>query len=190
MVARTKTFIKERDMFRNMLTRHGSHLPAVQANDFSRSLTVPSGESPAGPGIEGEALHKHNLLFEQISLAKETKRKYISLQISLRPSRQCPERSRTNSFKVFIVLARDYQVNVIQFTCELPFHESSVMQRADFKQATQCHSIHVGATVREGSVTLRAESKQATRLNSSDRAVILAANVSMTTSTRRVQLLL
>ncbi|KAJ9608082.1 Protein mlp1 [Cladophialophora chaetospira] len=49
MVAQTKTFIKERDMFRNMLTRRGGHLPhQVQPNDFSRSLPVPSGESPAG----------------------------------------------------------------------------------------------------------------------------------------------
>ena len=55
MVAQTKTFIKERDMFRNMLTRHGGHLPGVQPSDFSRSLPVPSGDSPAGTGTGGEA---------------------------------------------------------------------------------------------------------------------------------------
>ncbi|KIW73688.1 hypothetical protein PV04_01786 [Phialophora macrospora] len=56
MVAQTKTFIKERDMFRNMLTRRGGHLPGqVQPNDFSRSLPVPSGESPAGSVTGGEA---------------------------------------------------------------------------------------------------------------------------------------
>ena len=55
MVAQTKTFIKERDMFRNMLTRRGGQIPGhVQPNDFSRSLPVPSGESPADSVIGGE----------------------------------------------------------------------------------------------------------------------------------------
>ncbi|KIX02065.1 uncharacterized protein Z518_08004 [Rhinocladiella mackenziei CBS 650.93] len=55
MVAQTKSFVKERDMFRNMLTRRG-HLPGqVQPNDFSRSLPVPGGESPAGSVTGGES---------------------------------------------------------------------------------------------------------------------------------------
>ncbi len=62
MVAQTKTFIKERDMFRSMLTRRGGHLPGqVQPNDFSRSLPVPSGESPPGSVI-GEATDYGKLL--------------------------------------------------------------------------------------------------------------------------------
>ena len=52
MVAQTKTFIKERDMFRNMLNRRGGQLPGhVQPNDFARSLPVPRGESPAGSAV-------------------------------------------------------------------------------------------------------------------------------------------
>ncbi|KIW16380.1 hypothetical protein PV08_06431 [Exophiala spinifera] len=53
MVAQTKSFVKERDMFRNMLTRRG-HLAAGQVHptDFSRSLPVPNGESPA-PSVAG-----------------------------------------------------------------------------------------------------------------------------------------
>lgn len=56
MVAQTKSFVKERDMFRNMLTRRG-HLPGgqIQPTDFSRSLPVPSGESPAGSVTGGES---------------------------------------------------------------------------------------------------------------------------------------
>ncbi|KAK5259972.1 Protein mlp1 [Exophiala xenobiotica] len=56
MVAQTKSFVKERDMFRNMLTRRG-HLSSgqVQPHDFSRSLPVPSGESPAGSVVGGES---------------------------------------------------------------------------------------------------------------------------------------
>ncbi|EHY57655.1 Protein mlp1 [Exophiala dermatitidis] len=56
MVAQTKSFVKERDMFRNMLTRRG-HLPAnVQPTDFSRSLPIPAGgaESAAGSVADGE----------------------------------------------------------------------------------------------------------------------------------------
>jgi nucleoprotein TPR len=45
MVAQSKSFVKERDMFRNMLTRKG-HLGDV--TDFSRSLPIPPGGSP-GP---------------------------------------------------------------------------------------------------------------------------------------------
>ena len=49
MVAQTKTFVKERDMFRNMLTRRGGQLPGhIQPNDFSRSMPGPRGDSPAG----------------------------------------------------------------------------------------------------------------------------------------------
>lgn len=56
MVAQTKSFVKERDMFRNMLTRRG-HLSGVQVHptDFSRSLPVPNGESPAGSVTGGES---------------------------------------------------------------------------------------------------------------------------------------
>lgn len=56
MVAQTKSFVKERDMFRNMLTRRG-HLSSgqLQPHDFSRSLPVPSGESPAGSVVGGES---------------------------------------------------------------------------------------------------------------------------------------
>ncbi|KIV80255.1 hypothetical protein PV11_07767 [Exophiala sideris] len=55
MVAQTKSFVKERDMFRNMLTRRG-HLSGgqIQPTDFSRSLPMPSGESPAGSAAGGE----------------------------------------------------------------------------------------------------------------------------------------
>ncbi|EXJ89029.1 nucleoprotein TPR [Capronia epimyces CBS 606.96] len=57
MVAQTQSFVKERDMFRNMLTRRG-HLPGqVQPTDFSRSLPIPAGggESPAGSVTGGES---------------------------------------------------------------------------------------------------------------------------------------
>ncbi|KAK6382903.1 Protein mlp1 [Exophiala oligosperma] len=56
MVAQTKSFVKERDMFRNMLTRRG-HLSGAQVHptDFSRSLPVPNGESPAGSVTGGES---------------------------------------------------------------------------------------------------------------------------------------
>lgn len=57
MVAQTKSFVKERDMFRNMLTRRG-HLPGqVQPTDFSRSLPIPAGGggSPAGSATGGES---------------------------------------------------------------------------------------------------------------------------------------
>lgn len=55
MVAQTKTFIKERDMFRNMLTRRGQALGQVQPNDFSRSLPMPAGESPAASVMGGDS---------------------------------------------------------------------------------------------------------------------------------------
>jgi nucleoprotein TPR len=55
MVNQTKTFIKERDMFRSMLTRRGGHLPSqIQPNDFSRSMPIPHGESPAPPASNGD----------------------------------------------------------------------------------------------------------------------------------------
>ena len=47
MVAQSKSFVKERDMLRNMLSRKG-HLPHnVEATDFSRSMPIPAGGSPA-----------------------------------------------------------------------------------------------------------------------------------------------
>lgn len=47
MVAQSKSFVKERDMFRNMLTRKG-HLGDI--TDFSRSLPVPPAGSPSKGG--------------------------------------------------------------------------------------------------------------------------------------------
>jgi len=53
MVAQSKSFAKERDMFRNMLTRRG-HLPGlVDPKDFSKSLPLPAGGSPAHPPDDG-----------------------------------------------------------------------------------------------------------------------------------------
>lgn len=46
MVSQSKSFVKERDMFRNMLTRRGHQ---VEPTDFSRSLPIPAGGSPARP---------------------------------------------------------------------------------------------------------------------------------------------
>ena len=47
MVAQSKSFVKERDMLRNMLGRKG-HLPHnLEASDFSRSMPIPAGGSPA-----------------------------------------------------------------------------------------------------------------------------------------------
>ncbi|KAJ9653475.1 Protein mlp1, partial [Neophaeococcomyces mojaviensis] len=43
LLAQAKTFAKERDMFRNMLTRRG-HIPAqIDPSDFSRSMPLPAG---------------------------------------------------------------------------------------------------------------------------------------------------
>jgi nucleoprotein TPR len=47
MVAQSQSYIKERDMFRNMLTRRG-HLPGqLDPNDFARSMPLPAAGSPA-----------------------------------------------------------------------------------------------------------------------------------------------
>ena len=47
MVAQSKSFVKERDMLRNMLSRKGQLPRNVEASDFSRSMPIPAGGSPA-----------------------------------------------------------------------------------------------------------------------------------------------
>ena len=49
MVTNQKSYIKERDMFRSMLTRRGL-VPGVDSNDFSRSMPAHAGSPPRGFG--------------------------------------------------------------------------------------------------------------------------------------------
>ena len=52
-MAQSKSFAKERDMLRNMLTRRGQLPGGIQPNDFSKSLPIPPAESPAS--VSGES---------------------------------------------------------------------------------------------------------------------------------------
>ncbi|KIW96358.1 uncharacterized protein Z519_03427 [Cladophialophora bantiana CBS 173.52] len=103
MVAQTKSFVKERDMFRNMLTRRG-HLPSqVQPNDFSRSLPVPSGESPAGSVTGGDSdyakllkdLQQHFDSYRQEASTDHTSLKNQVAELSKKNSQLQTEISRT-----------------------------------------------------------------------------------------------
>ncbi|EXJ95002.1 hypothetical protein A1O1_00120 [Capronia coronata CBS 617.96] len=105
MVAQTQSFVKERDMFRNMLTRRG-HLPAqVQPTDFSRSLPIPAGgaDSLAASATGGDSdyakllrdLQQHFDSYRQEASTDHTALKNQVDELSRKNSQLQTEMSRT-----------------------------------------------------------------------------------------------
>ncbi|KIY00253.1 uncharacterized protein Z520_03938 [Fonsecaea multimorphosa CBS 102226] len=133
MVAQTKSFVKERDMFRNMLTRRG-HLPSqVQPNDFSRSLPVPSGESPAGSVAGGDSdyakllkdLQQHFDSYRQEASTDHTALKNQVAELSKKNSQLQTEISRT----VGQLTAANQRYEMLQANYNSLKHENEEIQK-------------------------------------------------------------
>ncbi|KIW25006.1 uncharacterized protein PV07_10682 [Cladophialophora immunda] len=133
MVAQTKSFVKERDMFRNMLTRRG-HLPSqVQPNDFSRSLPVPSGESPAGSVTGGDSdyakllkdLQQHFDSYRQEATTDHTALKNQVAELSKKNSQLQAEISRT----VGQLTAANQRYEMLQANYNSLKHENGEIQK-------------------------------------------------------------
>ncbi|KIW78973.1 hypothetical protein Z517_08813 [Fonsecaea pedrosoi CBS 271.37] len=136
MVAQTKSFVKERDMFRNMLTRRG-HLPSqVQPNDFSRSLPVPSGESPAGSVTGGESdyakllkdLQHHFDSYRQEASTDHTALKNQVAELSRKNSQLQTEISRT----VGQLTAANQRYEMLQANYNSLKNENSEVQKRSY----------------------------------------------------------
>ena len=57
MVTQSKSYIKERDMFRSMLTRRGQLQSTIEATDFARSMPLPPGGTETPPQRFGQSLY-------------------------------------------------------------------------------------------------------------------------------------
>ena len=56
MVTQSKSYVKERDMFRSMLTRRGQLLSNAEPSDFARTMPLPPGDRASSPQRFGQSL--------------------------------------------------------------------------------------------------------------------------------------